>query len=500
MTRARARSLPVAVVLFAVGLAPSAFAETGEAETFWYSISLGEAPVGWMSESVFEGPHRRIEETRIEMSFARGDLRQTITMASRFEADAGGRPLRAETSQTMGETRIDEEWTFRERDVVVRTVAGGEERVRHHLRPEDGWPSPWAEDRGLAAALAAGSESFEVTVFDPQVGPTPVVATWKRLAHDDIVSSPEGDVATTRWLQTYDFAPELPTTTWVDAEGRLVRSRTSMLGLDLEIRRSTAETVRDTEARPPELLLRTFVVPDRAIDRPREVNRGVYELSALNGTLTGIPESGRQTAVQDGRLVRVVVDTTEPPAAAGDVDLARHLLATAHLDHDTAPIQELLESAQPLPEVPAERARELRRLVARHLESYDLRSLLATASEVAEARTGDCTEHSVLLAALLRATGIPSRVVFGLIYVDEFLGEERIFGYHMWTQALIDGAWLDLDALMGPDDEFDATHLALASTDLSDPGSMTVELARLAPLFGRLEVRVVEIGHRAPGL
>ena len=87
-----------------------------------------------------------------------------------------------------------------------------------------------------------------------------------------------------------------------------------------------------------------------------------------------------------------------------------------------------------------------------------------------QARTGsgDCTEHAVLLAALLKARMIPSRVCHGLVYVE--LGGSAIngqaevdaegnvidsaasgdgqFGWHMWSQALINGHWHDLDATL----------------------------------------------------
>ncbi|NBU87363.1 MAG: transglutaminase domain-containing protein, partial [Verrucomicrobia bacterium] len=58
----------------------------------------------------------------------------------------------------------------------------------------------------------------------------------------------------------------------------------------------------------------------------------------------------------------------------------------------------------------------------------------ATASEVARNKEGDCTEHSMLLAALGRALGIPTRVATGLVYADEFEGEKDVLVYHMWNQ------------------------------------------------------------------
>ncbi len=55
---------------------------------------------------------------------------------------------------------------------------------------------------------------------------------------------------------------------------------------------------------------------------------------------------------------------------------------------------------------------------------------------------GDCTEHAVMLAAMMRASGIPSRVVIGLTYSDQ---ASAMIG-HMWTEAWIDGHWIPYDS------------------------------------------------------
>ena len=118
-------------------------------------------------------------------------------------------------------------------------------------------------------------------------------------------------------------------------------------------------------------------------------------------------------------------------------------------------------------DLPVEMQREvayaLRDLVHNHISSKHLSTAYATASETARTGSGDCTEHAVLLAALLKARMIPARVCHGLVYVE--LGGSAIngqateggeggasgdgqFGWHMWSQALINGHWHDLDATL----------------------------------------------------
>ena len=113
---------------------------------------------------------------------------------------------------------------------------------------------------------------------------------------------------------------------------------------------------------------------------------------------------------------------------------------------------------------------------------------LASASEVAQTKTGDCTEHGVLLAALLQANGIPARVASGLVYIDRFMDRRNVFGYHMWTQAWIDDRWVDLDGTFPPQIVFDAAHITLNATNMED--GATNDMINMIPLFGKLRIQV----------
>jgi transglutaminase-like putative cysteine protease len=87
-----------------------------------------------------------------------------------------------------------------------------------------------------------------------------------------------------------------------------------------------------------------------------------------------------------------------------------------------------------------ELARILAAWVNRHIKNKNLEKGFATALEVLDAKAGDCTEHAVLLTALLRSADIPARPAVGLAYANgSFVG-------HMWTEAYVDH-WRSLDAI-----------------------------------------------------
>ncbi|MCX6583894.1 MAG: transglutaminase-like domain-containing protein [Candidatus Aminicenantes bacterium] len=68
----------------------------------------------------------------------------------------------------------------------------------------------------------------------------------------------------------------------------------------------------------------------------------------------------------------------------------------------------------------------------------------STAVSTLEAGAGDCTEFSVLTAALCRNAGIPARVAMGYILTGNSLGE-IILGPHMWVEVWLDNTWYPID-------------------------------------------------------
>jgi hypothetical protein len=147
---------------------------------------------------------------------------------------------------------------------------------------------------------------------------------------------------------------------------------------------------------------------------------------------------------------------------------------------------------------PAARAEALRAAVHRHLSDKNLASGFATASECVRSRAGDCTEHAVLLCALLRSQGIAARVASGLLYVADAGEVRNSYGWHMWTQALVGGAWTDLDAVLPPGGPgFDASHL-LTGTSPADGSALDAELVRIVDLMGDLAIEVRSVDGKAP--
>ena len=115
-------------------------------------------------------------------------------------------------------------------------------------------------------------------------------------------------------------------------------------------------------------------------------------------------------------------------------------------------------------------AKKIEAFVADYITEANLSIGYATASEVLQRRTGDCTEFAVLTAAMCRAAGIPARVAVGVAYVGDWQGFTDQCGGHAWTQVYIGqetGKWIDIDAAFTSADRggFGPGHIALATGD-----------------------------------
>lgn len=469
-------------------------------EEWWHLVEVNDAPAGWLNTREYEKGGALVSETEMELSFRRGSAEQTLRVASRFSETLEGEPLEAWLRQDLGTQPMETTFAFTASSVEAVHRQGESERRQRMPLPEVSWLTPRCSLAEIRRHLEAGASSFRFFTIDPQMGIQPFEVQWFLETREELLEVDGEVVKTSRWRQEQDYTPGLEYIVHLDAAGRPVRIAMPMLGMKMTVTR-TSRAQALAPHRSPEVLARTYIYPDTPIPQPRATRRVVYELTLPEGALEGLPTVGAQRVEHFGDHARVVVDldfdAKVPPKAdeapsVGGPSAGAYLRPSTYIDHEDPAVRRLHREATAGKDgAPEARIEQLRTFVAQHLSNKNLSTVLATASEVARSGSGDCTEHSVLLAALLRAEGIPSRVASGLVYVEHFGGEENLFAYHMWTQAYLDGRWIDLDATL--ELPFDAAHITFVTTGLEDQQTALLELARIAPLVGRLKVRVLDV-------
>ena len=204
-----------------------------------------------------------------------------------------------------------------------------------------------------------------------------------------------------------------------------------------------AAAVDDPNRKLPELVYTMFVPLSAPIPRANDARLLRLEVKVKGDkgpAVLKLPSAGYQEVTlypDDDQRLSVRVDLQDPlkatPEELADEDYRK---PSAMVDNsDTAVINlahavdaRLRAAGVPIPRrreepVPAELVHELvyalRDLVHNHIDNKHLSTAYASASETARTGSGDCTEHAVLLAAVLKARGVPARVCHGLVYIEQ---------------------------------------------------------------------------------
>jgi transglutaminase-like putative cysteine protease len=112
-----------------------------------------------------------------------------------------------------------------------------------------------------------------------------------------------------------------------------------------------------------------------------------------------------------------------------------------------------------------------------------------TARRTFDQRAGECGSHSVLVAALNRAVGIPARLVWGCQYIPNHGGS---FGQHGWNEVYMGAAvgWVPLDATSNEIDYVDSAHIRIGEFESAASSLNPVEVEILEYRLGDGELVV----------
>jgi hypothetical protein len=268
---------------------------------------------------------------------------------------------------------------------------------------------------------------------------------------------------------------------WVDGSGSVLKE-TGFMGMTL-VKSSPANAPLGIMGAEGRDLYDLAAIPvDRKIGEPKRVRRLKLRVEGVEGTEFDVTvlNSGRQR-FRDGILeISREQMPTKPPFLLPKKDwsptIAPYLEAEYNVQSDDRVIMEQAEEVVGGGRDPRVAATRLMAWVHRSVEKKPVISV-PSALEVLETRMGDCNEHSVLLNALMRGAGIPSRTCVGVVYA------RGRFLYHAWNECYL-GEWVTMDSTLNQMPT-DATHVKLAQGGLDRQTEMVA-------LMGNLKLEVLD--------
>jgi hypothetical protein len=448
-------------IVFALLLCSCVAAQASE-ET-WYSVHLDGRKIGHMrSQRTVEDGGRVRHEQALELSVERSGDALRITSQERSWESSAGAPLAFEADLDTAGSVTRMSGVIADGKLTVVSEQQGRKTEQRLAWPRGALLPEGQRLAAERAGYAPGTE-YAVQAFDP--GSLQAFGLRTRVGAPEKVLIHAREETLIPLQQTLIVGGvETVSEAWVDLrEHNLRRLRLPALGLSLDM--LACDRACALAPVQPLDIMASILVPSPRMLLPRQLQRPLYYRLrvARGGTASLDRVPGQRVRVFDemadiGLLVDPRGEAIAPPQAD---DLG----SNRWLQSDAPEVQALAREAASGAQGPAAQVAQLERFVRSYITTKSLRVGYASAREIVESREGDCTEHAVLLAALVRALGIPARVATGIAYAPQFGAQRNVFVPHAWVMAWIDGEWRGFDAALA---RFDAGHIAFSLGD-GDP-------------------------------
>jgi len=456
------------------------------ADDVWMSVLLDGRKIGSMHTTRKVDGQRVITSQDMRIEIERSGLKVGLGTTESDEETLDGRPLKFDSRTRISGIENVQAGVIRDDGKAdITTIIGGAKQARTIE-----WPKAALLAEGLRlaeqkAGLLPGTR-YDTIAF--QAENLEAVEVESLVGKRESIDLPDGRRELIRVEQTIKLggAPTR-TVSWIEPDQTIRKLLVPMMGYDLTML-ACSRACATAKNQGADVLVHSLVTAPRSISADERAHGIRLRLS--------------QTDASDAALQFATTDEQQftPRPGGGDLRIAP-LDGTKTESREAAPLaadsqpNDWLQSAAPEvvalaklgagdAKTPSSQMQNLEGFVRGFIRNKDLSVGYASALEVAKNPEGDCTEHAVLLAALGRVLGIPTRVVDGLVYVEQYAGGSNVFVPHAWAQAYIDGRWRSYDAALHG---FDAGHVALSVGD-GDPWRFYAGFNTL----GRLRVDGVE--------
>lgn len=483
-------------IVFACVTRPVLAQATDEANESWQVLYIGDKRVGYQhgrdhveirdKSKVFVG----VSESHFQITRFGQELKLSTSM--RTEETETGELLRF-TFEIKNQPALvtRSEGVVIGKELEVTTLVGGKTDKRRKPWEPDA-KSPAYPDRFLREHPLKPGETFSTKIFTPEFSKfTKVSFTADQLRPVKLLDGKEYSLL----LVKVSFAaiPENNFREYANASGSVQLVETEIAGAVARLYEVSREVAMQTIVGAElDLAISTLVAVDPPIQDPYRKKKIVYRISSKDDSPERSFVSGGTQQIK--RLSDNVIELTVtakplPPVNSRVLSAdAKYLTATRFLQSRDPAVIEHADRAAAGETDPSRIASRMEKYVHDKLTKKNFSTAMASAAEVAQRLEGDCTEHAVLLAAMLRAKKVPSRIAAGLVYVESL----NSFGGHMWTEAFLAGEWVPVDATLGRGG-IGAVHLKMAESAMDEDSPLPV--TTFLPLYnalGKLKIEVLK--------
>lgn len=259
---------------------------------------------------------------------------------------------------------------------------------------------------------------------------------------------PSGQQVTAARLK-YSVAtrPAEPTRMLIAEDQHLIRKEKTLLHRSLTWEQASADSaLAAAHSKTLDVTAKAVIPVDRLIAFQDQKSSVKLKLTVRQGFLGQIPSNSFQTVtpVSSSSLLIELTPVIYPQTVRTRLNgLQPVSLPASIMMPTTDPMLQRMASRGSVGKTePVDVCLSLEKHVGSTLNFCPFSTNLLSADTVAKQKKGDCSEHAILLATLMKIRGIPARVASGLILTPGRPG----FTGHVWVEAKIQGKWYPFDS------------------------------------------------------
>jgi transglutaminase-like putative cysteine protease len=351
--------------------------------------------------------------------------------------------------------------------LVLDINTGGQTRTEKIQLTRPPYLSPNIKPAILLSGLETG-KTYRFPIFNPATMSTEEAA----ISIESKERIKIGETEQTLYKLKESFQG-METVSWISQDGITIKEE-SALGYML-LNESKTEAMKRDKGGPIVDIITLTMIPSDPIKESSQV-------AYLRARLKGVPLQGfrldndRQTLKGDVIEIRKEDYPMAYRLPYSGKEMAEYLLPNALIQSDDKRIKDQASKILSGEKNAHEAAKKLSDWVYTAITKKPVVSI-PSALEVLNQREGDCNEHTALYTALARASGIPTRMAAGIVYM------KNGFYYHAWPEVWV-GHWMPVDPTFN---QFpaDATHIRFVTGNLDRQSD-------IIRLVGKLKVEVLE--------
>ncbi len=266
---------------------------------------------------------------------------------------------------------------------------------------------------------------------------------------------------------SFDTLPNIKNETSRDINGHIIKDYSSVLDLE-QVAAPKSEIFADLA----DVFQKSRIIADGNIENIKNVKEITYKLSLGSYDPLKIPvflSSQRIIQSKDDIFYLKVkhrnYGSQEFHYPPRNKNFQEALKPTLYMNYNDTEISNfVLKELSEKPKDSYKLAKKLEKYVYQNIKTDGNKTKIKKASQTFSDKSGDITDKSILLAALLRKAQIPAKVMVGVKYSNQ---PETCFNYSCWVVANLGTEWVNLDACSNLGNVSTVDYIALADADFA---------------------------------